>query len=168
MKKTGFIFLIVAVWAIAACDMSAPNPQNNYSRVEFSMDGKTALISELTQAKKEIKIAIRTIDDKDIFSNLTVLAKKGVKIKAVCDADSPPFGIPSEAKVTLGNPYGEMAANFIVIDGQTTLVLSGSELSRDRYFYLRIQDTRIASDFTNEFNQMFNQTNFGSGSDISV
>ena len=131
------------------------------------------MVYAIDQATDSVDVAVLNLSDDDIGEALLRAERRGVSVRMVMESDnidsSVPRGLMAAGIPIVGdNSEGLMHNKFIIIDSQE--VWSGSMNFTDPGIYgdhnnmVRIRSSRLAEDYTTEFNEMFEDGSFGSSS----
>src|SRR3972149_1724840 len=146
------------------------------SAAEYHSDGPhEALVQAIDRARLSVDVAVYDLDLSIISTALLHAYRRGVTVRVVTESDnldSVATKIPAlrEAGIPVigDRREGLMHNKFAVID--RTEVWSGSmnytanDAYRNNNNLIRIRSAKLAEDYTNEFNEMFEQDLFGADS----
>lgn len=128
------------------------------------------VVQDLDAAQHSIDMAMYNLSLDNVCQSLIQAAQRGVKVRLVTESNSMDNGCYDDLKSAgigvLGDRReGLMHNKFIVIDAGTvwtgSLNLTGSGTYQDNNNFIRIVSSRAAKDYTNEFNEMYEQDQFG-------
>ncbi|MBC7473003.1 MAG: hypothetical protein H7263_01835 [Candidatus Sericytochromatia bacterium] len=137
-----------------------------------------AFIQIINSAKSSLDLAIFDIDDKAACGALIKAHKRGVKVRIVTDSDnfndkiksSMPRQVLEDMKavgieIKGDNRTALMHSKFVIMDNNTVITgssnLTHNSLFRDNNNVLKIHSIKLSTDYTAEFNRMFEQGIFG-------
>lgn len=169
-----FWLILVVLASMAGAAVEPENPIEVY----FTQKDRVSrhLYSYLEGAKKTIYAAVFQVGDADFADRLIEKKKQGLEIRVVSDADYQNFpqarklilaGIP----VVFDSQKAFMHHKFVVIDGE--IVWTGSaNMTQGCLYYNRnnsivFYSKEIARRFTQEFEKLFVQQDFGESWDFS-
>ncbi len=135
-------------------------------------------IQIINSANSSLDLAIFDIDDEAACTALIKAHKRGVKVRIVTDSDNFNDKVrPSIQRKVLedmksagieikgDNRTALMHSKFVIMDNNTVITgssnLTHNSLFRDNNNVLRIHSVQLATDYTAEFNRMFEQGVFG-------
>jgi len=134
-------------------------------------DPKPVLIGIINNSKEQLDIAIYSITDQDIANAIVDAKQRGVNVRILTDAtqsagksQTAALDILRDAGITIkiNKHSGLMHLKVTIADKQ--IVTTGSfnyskaaENQNDEVFVV-VNNTQVASDFTNEFERMWNDT----------
>jgi phosphatidylserine/phosphatidylglycerophosphate/cardiolipin synthase-like enzyme len=132
-----------------------------------------AVATSFASAQKTIDLAMYEFDLPALSEALTAAAQRGVRVRLVTDTDS--LGEqPIKDLIAAGVPVVDdqrsaiMHDKFAVIDGAIVWTGSMNFTANDAYRnnnnFMEIPSTRLAQNYTAEFEEMFAQREFGPGS----
>lgn len=131
------------------------------------------LVYAIDQAVSSVDVAVLNLSDDEIGEALLRAERRGVNVRMVMESEkmdsSIPRGLMAAGIPIVGdNSEGLMHNKFIIIDSHE--VWSGSMNFTESGIYsghnnmVRIRSSRLAADYTSEFNEMFEDGLFGSDS----
>jgi phosphatidylserine/phosphatidylglycerophosphate/cardiolipin synthase-like enzyme len=132
-----------------------------------------AIVAAIDGAQKTIDIAIYNFSLKNVADALLRAQDRGVVIRMVMESDSidgpmPQFLMENDIPILGDRKESLMHNKFIVIDGLEvwlgSLNLTGAGTYKDHNHIMRLRSSRIAQNYTNEFEEMFINDQFGAGS----
>ena len=138
----------------------------------FSGGPDEALAQAIDQAQSSVDVAVYELDLSTISNALIKAHKRGVTVRVVTESDyldTPDTKIPvlkAAGIPVLGDRReGFMHNKFTIIDHQDVWSGSMNYTTNDAYRndnnLIRIRSTRLAEDYTTEFNEMFEEDLFG-------
>jgi phosphatidylserine/phosphatidylglycerophosphate/cardiolipin synthase-like enzyme len=129
------------------------------------------LSSAIVAARESVDIAVRNLNLDSITSALVVANRRGIPIRVIAESDSltgrSNFQVLKDAGIPVVEDQqpGLMNNRFVVIDhkevwtGSLSYDLSG--VFREYNTLVRISSPEVAADYTKEFNEMFENNQFG-------
>jgi len=129
------------------------------------------LSSAIVAARESVDVALRNLNLDSITSALVVANRRGIPIRVIAESDSltgrSNFQILKDAGIPVVEDQqpGLMNNRFVVIDhkevwtGSLSFDLSG--VFREYNTLVRISSPEVAADYTKEFNEMFENNQFG-------
>lgn len=132
-----------------------------------------AIVAAIDGAQKTIDIAIYNFSLQNVADALLRAQDRNVQIRIVMESDSidgpiPQFLMENDIPVLGDRKESLMHNKFIVIDGLEVWVgslnLTPTGTYKDHNHMLRLRSSRIAQNYTNEFDEMFIDDRFGAGS----
>lgn len=129
------------------------------------------LSSAIVAARESVDIALRNLNLDSITSALVVANRRGIPVRVIAETDSmtgrSDFQVLKDAGITVVEDQqpGLMNNRFVVIDhkevwtGSLSYDLAG--VFREYNTLVRITSPEVAADFTKEFNEMFENSQFG-------
>ncbi|MGE5248595.1 MAG: phospholipase D-like domain-containing protein [Bacteroidota bacterium] len=128
------------------------------------------LVTAIDAAKLTIDAAMYSLSLDSVRAALIRAQRRGVQVRAVMESDNMDRGDP-QALIEAGIPVlgdrreGLMHNKFIVIDNSEvwtgSMNFTDSSAYRDNNNLMRIHSTKVAEDYTTEFNEMFVDDKFG-------
>lgn len=170
-----FVFFLLVAFLFSACQYFSPEVEEEdwtWDYVEANIFEENNLVSYIQEAQQQIQIAFFSLGHSNgsgIINALNLQAENYVLVELLVDEAS--LGALPDLDPTLqvkgGNLYGNMMANFIVLDGREILQLFySSPAALDKASLgLRMADLELIQDYQAEFYQMFNDNHHGRGSD---
>ncbi|MCS7299590.1 MAG: hypothetical protein RMJ37_06520 [Spirochaetia bacterium] len=151
MMRMTFLLLL---FIITSCNMlNVSEPQLNfYDEIDFGITNEGYVIGFLDKAKSSAYVSLYSLTP-SIASKVNSLIQRGVRVRVLIDNLGSPSGVNTSVLVS-GNVNGDMSANFVVIDGIESLVLSTHSVT-NQFFFVRIKNEYVANDLISEFNQMY-------------
>jgi phosphatidylserine/phosphatidylglycerophosphate/cardiolipin synthase-like enzyme len=129
------------------------------------------IASAIVAARESVDVALRNLNLDSVTSALVVANRRGIPVRVVTESDSmtgrSDFQVLIDAGIQVvadGQP-GLMNNRFVVIDhkevwtGSLSYDLAG--VFREYNSLIRINSPEIAADYTKEFNEMFENNQFG-------
>ena len=150
--------------AVYFSNPTAPDADNEQGGPE------THLINAILNARQTIDIAIYNLTEPAISDALFKAHQRGVKIRIVMESDAmdkqEPQRLASAGIPIIGDQREALMHNkFAIIDGQQVWTGSMNYTTASAYHdynnLLRLDSTKIAQDYEDEFNQMFIEGLFG-------
>ena len=129
------------------------------------------LSSAIVAARESVDIALRNLNLDSVTSALIVANRRGIPIRVVAESDSmntrSDFQVLKDAGIPVVEDQqpGLMNNRFVVIDhkevwtGSLSYDLAG--VFREYNSLIRISSPEVAADYTKEFNEMFENNQFG-------
>lgn len=162
-----FFKIFLSLFVVASVFSCAPPEGEYYDTLEISMADSSDLVSIISGATESVELAFYDVTDVSIVSALNSAALAGVSVDILLDSQSTNSlsGLSPLAGVTYGNSYGEMRENFVIIDKDMIYQFASHDLTGETLM-LQMYDLEMMMDYEAEFSQMYNDSNFASGSDI--
>lgn len=147
-------FLLLVLILITSCNiLNVSEPQLNfYDEIDFGITNEDYVVEFLNKSKSSVYVSLYSLTPR-IASTVNSLIQRGVRVRVLIDNLGSPSGVSTSVLVS-GNVNGDMNANFIVIDGVESLILS-SHVITNQFFFVRIKNEYVANDLVSEFNQMY-------------
>jgi phosphatidylserine/phosphatidylglycerophosphate/cardiolipin synthase-like enzyme len=132
-----------------------------------------AVVDSIDGAKQSVDMAMYNINLPEVEQALIHAFQRGVWVRLVMESDALDGNVPRSLKENGIDIVGDgkeslMHNKFIVIDNQQvwtgSLNLTDNGVTKDRNNFIRIDNTKVAEQYTNEFEEMFTDKQFGSGS----
>ena len=129
------------------------------------------LASAIVAARESVDVALRNLNLDSVTSALVVANRRGIPVRVVAESDSmtgrSDFQVLKDAGIAVVEDQqpGLMNNRFIVIDhkevwtGSLSYDLGG--VFREYNTLVRINSPEVAADYTKEFNEMFENNQFG-------
>lgn len=129
------------------------------------------LASAIVAARESVDIALRNLNLASVTSALVVANRRGIPIRVIAESDSMNDRSDFQVLIDAGIPVvedqqpGLMNNRFVVIDhkevwtGSLSYDLAG--VFREYNTLVRIVSPEVAADYTKEFNEMFENNQFG-------
>ncbi len=162
-------------------------PSNTWYRLYFTDPDATAdsdnpaggipdiVAATFAMAQKTIDVAIYDFDLPVLAEALIAAAQRGVRVRVVTDTDAMEEET-IQSLIEAGIPVVDdqrsaiMHDKFVVMDGVTVWTGSMNFTRNDAYRnnnnFIEITSTRLAQNYTTEFEEMFTQREFGPGADV--
>ena len=179
MRKIKYLVTIIALFAILL-----PHPVSTQNESEKllseTFSGKTAILNELFNAKKEVLMNMYGFTDFDFIPTIVNLEKQGVEVKMILEeapyqSETENFDIRSMLKnygIEVRWARSEFFldhAKYIVIDDTEAIVLTGnftySSFTKNREFGLVTTDKGKVTTLRNLFYADFNRTDISNDND---
>jgi len=128
--------------------------------------------SAIVAAKESVDVALRNLNLDSITNALIVVSRRGIPVRVIAESDSMTaqsyFQVLRDAGIVVveDQQLGLMNNRFIVIDhkevwtGSLSYDLAG--VFREYNSLVRVLSLEVAADYTQEFNEMFENNQFGS------
>lgn len=130
------------------------------------------LASAIVAARESVDVALRNLNLDSVTSALVVASRRGIPVRVIAESDNmtarSDFQVLIDSGITVVQDQqpGLMNNRFIVIDhkevwtGSLSYDLAG--VFREYNNLIRITSPEVAADYTQEFNEMFENNQFGS------
>jgi phosphatidylserine/phosphatidylglycerophosphate/cardiolipin synthase-like enzyme len=132
-----------------------------------------AVVNSIDGAKQSVDMAMYNINLPEVEQALIHAFQRGVWVRLVMESDALDGKVPrsliAKGITIVGDGKESLMHNkFIVIDNQQvwtgSLNLTDNGVTEDRNNFIRIDSTKVAERYTQEFEEMFGEKKFGSGS----
>lgn len=164
------VLTAAALTVFAGCALGNPGETEYYGSFELKAAQTSDLVSVIESVSNRLDIAIRDLDDGTVVDALNDLVRRGVTVNLVLDNEN--YLVTNDligaVNIVAGNKYGAMDSNFLIKDGETVVQLSTSRLTNAQFLMMTIVNIYAAEDYEAEFEQMFAENHFGSGSDVET
>ena len=166
------VALTAALPASSAVSVYFTNPDNRDAADQTKRPDE-ALAAAISAAQESVDMAIYSFSLDSIRDALLDARERGVKVRLVMERDNLDRRVPEELSaigltIVGDEGQGRMHNKFVIIDQQDvwtgSMNFTSTGATQDNNHLVQIHSVRMAENYTTEFEEMFNEHQFGAGS----